>query len=257
MENPTSPTGGGGSSPSGGNNWAGATSLILPAASLLYGAFQSWRSHRQLKKLAKQNFEYKATPESKMLLGIAHDNTQHGFNAAQRGAFTTANAGNIAKSYRVGTTRFGNNAANIIGAGNDISNSNAWNQFANADANQQRMNQGIYAQLVAQEQSRQNQNVNMGYQNNIRAQQAFGMAGQQGINNIGTGLQMGSMVLGNMGKDGTNNTQGATGYTPTYEYGKPVMTPRPTQYGLPYQNNSWQLPPDNAVSPVFRQNYQT
>lgn len=168
---------------------------ILPIAQMLYGGFQQIKANQELKKLAKQDISYKATPNSNYLLGLSRDNINHGYTAAEKAAFMQTVAGNTAKAYRVGMGRAGNSLSSVIGASNNIANSQAMNQFAAQDANQQRANQQIYAGQVAQEQSRANQNTAMEFQQNNMAQRAWGQAGQNGVNNIMSGLQMGSMLM--------------------------------------------------------------
>ena len=177
---------------------------LLPIAQTLYGGFQSIRANQKLKKLRNENIEYKATPETKNILGVAAANARHGFTEAQKADIFQRFAAQTAKSYRMGMARAGNSLSNAIGASNDIANSNNFNNFAAQDANQQRQNQQVYNGLVGQEQQMANQNTAMAAHNNQMAQQAYGMAGQHGMDNIFTGIQMGSMLLGKNGNsDGT------------------------------------------------------
>lgn len=235
----------------------------LPIAQSLYGIFQTIKANQELKKLGKEDISYKGTPDSKYLLGLSRDNIQHGYSAAEKAAFLQTVAGNTAKAYRLGMGRAGNSLSSVIGASNDIANSNAMNQFAASDAQQRRANQGIYAGQVAQDQSRENQNTAMQFQQNQRGQMAWGQAMQQGINNVGAGLQMGSMLMG--GQDsGTPDNEGynvtevgdMNMQMPIDPYGRPQMNPNPMQYGLPYNNKGYQLPADNVLPRVFRNNYR-
>lgn len=234
----------------------GGLSLALPIAATIYGGFQALKANKELKKLAKEDISYKSTPATRNVLGMSAANAKHGYTAAEKTAFLQQVAANTAKSYRLGTARAGNSMSNVIGASNQIANGQAFNQFEAADANQQRQNQNIYNNMVAQEQGRANQNTAMEFQNNQLSQRAYGQAQQQGVNNIFTGLQMASMVAPYLGGKQPATTPAANGAAPGYTYGVPQMNPNPQQYGLPYQGSPYQLPPDNVISPVFRQNYQ-
>lgn len=148
--------------------------------------------------------------------------------------------------------RAGNSMSNAIGASNQIANSNAINQFAAQDAQLQRSNEGVYAGQVAQDQTRDNQNTSLEWQQNQLGQRAWGATGQTGVDNVSTALQMGAMLLGK----NSGTPQNAVDPQGDYNYDVPAMNPNPTQYGLPYNNQGYQLPPDNIIQPVFRQNYR-
>ncbi len=233
--------------------FTGGLSLALPLAQMIYGGFQSIKANKELKKLGNQDISYKGTPDSRYLLGLTRDNAQHGYSAAEKAAFLQTVAGNTARSYRLGMNRAGNSMSNAIGASNQIANSNAMNQFAAQDAQLQRSNQGVYAGQVAADQNRANQNTSMEFQQNNMGQRAYGQAANMGVNNIATGLEMGAMLLGK-----SSGTPPST-FDPQivdYNYDVPKMNPNPMQYGLPYNNQGYQLPPDNIIQPVFRQNYR-
>lgn len=216
--------------------------LALPAAQLLVGAFQKIKSNRELKKLENEDISFKATPESRTIMGIAKADAAHGYNAAQKAAFLQNVASNTAKSYRLGMARAGNSLSNAIGASNNIANSQAMNQFAAQDAALQRSNQGVYNNLVAQDQQRANMNTQNELRNNQMAQQAYGMAGQQGTDNIMSALQMGSMVAGGLGKGGAPSGGAGNQMFSMQPFGAPVL-PQQEQGGMgleyknPYTNN--------------------
>lgn len=173
--------------------------LALPIAQTLYGAFQTIQANKRLKRLRNENIEYKATPETQNILGVAASNARHGFTEAEKAAVFQNFAAQAAKSYRLGMARAGNSMSNAIAASNAIANSGNFNNFAAQDANQQRQNQQIYNNLVAQDQRRADMNTEMAYRNNVMAQQAYGQAGKQGVDNIMSGIQMGSMLGGSGG----------------------------------------------------------
>lgn len=223
--------------------------LALPAAQMIYGGFQSLKANKELKKLANQDISYQSTPETKQLLGVTRDNAMHGYSAAEKAAFLQNVAANGAKAYRLGMSRAGNSLSNAIGASNQISNSQAMNQFAANDAQQQRQNQNIYAGMVAQDQNRANMNTQLEANNNRMAQQAFGQAQKQGVENIFSGMQMGTMVGedNNWGKGTPNlppNLPQNSG-TPQLNYANDIsMYPNKQQYG-----QNWQANPYNVQAP--------
>ena len=232
--------------------------LAIPIVQMLYSVFQSIKANKELKKLGNEDISYKATPESQYLLGLTKNNAQHGYSAAEKAAFLQTVAANTAKSYRLGMNRAGNSLSNVIGASNNIANSNAMNQFAAQDAQLKRQNQGIYAGQVAQEQNRANQNTAMQFQQNQMAQRAWGQAGQQGVNNIFSGAQMGSTLLnpkdpnagysvtnpGDMNMQYPDNTYGY----PDMNYGGSYGMPRNPNLGQPYQTNDFKLQTWNKPS---------
>lgn len=183
--------------------------LALPIAQTLYGAFQTIQANKRLKRLRNENIEYKATPETQNILGVAASNARHGFTEAEKAAVFQNFAAQAAKSYRLGMARAGNSMSNAIAASNAIANSGNFNNFAAQDANQQRQNQQIYNNLVAQDQRRADMNTEMAYRNNVMAQQAYGQAGKQGVDNIMSGIQMGSMLGGNASGLGKTGAKGA------------------------------------------------
>jgi len=227
--------------------------LALPAAQMIFGAFQKIKANKELKKLGNEDISFEATPESKTIMGIAKADAQRGYNAAQRGAFLQQVASNTAKSYRLGMQRAGNSLSNAISASNNIANSQAFNQFAAQDAALQRQNQGVYNNLVAQDQQRANMNTQNEIRNNQMAQQAYGMAGMQGNENIMTAIQMGSMVApsllgggGNQGA-GTPMLNAPMIQTPTIAGGTNNMG---IEYRNPYTNNT----PLTPLTPNIVQN---
>lgn len=222
-------------------------SAILPAAQMLYGAFQAIKSNSELKKLRNQDISYQATPETQKILGMARDNAMHGYSEAEKQAFLQTVAGNSAKAYRMGMSRAGNSLSNAIGASNQIANGQAMNQFAANDANLQRQNQNIYFGQVGQEQNRQNMNTAMEVNNNRMAQQSYGNAMSQGIENAFGGLQMGTMVAEDIWgkKDPNSGTP-----DPNVYMGQPQMQYGQQFYGSPY---NVPYPPMNSIwNPYFK-----
>ena len=126
MENPTGVTAGAQAAGTAAFPWM----ALLPIAQTLYGGFQSIRANQKLKKLRNENIEYKATPETKNILGVAAANARHGFTEAQKAAVFQNFAAQTAKSYRMGMARAGNSLSNAIGASNDIANSNNFNNWS-------------------------------------------------------------------------------------------------------------------------------
>jgi len=254
--------------------------LALPVAQALYGGFQAIKAHNELNKLRKEDLSYQATPQTRNILGVAGANAQHGYTEAEKAAFLQQVASNTAKAYRLGMSRAGNSMSNAIGASNQIANGQAFNQFAAQDANQQRQNQGIYNNLVGQDQSRANMNTQYAMHNNQMAQHAFGQAQQQGVNNIFGALQMGSMIAGQGGgaaggfgnKGAMNFANGAVQgvanvqqpqyqnqvpqFNPAYPmYGKPTFNQYMQQNVNPYNAPYYQVeaPYNNMWSPYFNQ----
>lgn len=187
--------------------------LALPIAQSIYGAFQSIKSKRELDKLAKENIRYSMTPANRNLLGETQANSQHGFDDAQHAAFLNEVASNGAKAYRNSVSRAGGNMANVIGAGINMADNSAFNQYASNNANMQRANLGQYIGRVDNEQNLQNMNTNMEYQNNVLGQRAWGQAGQDGIANIMSGIQMGSMAGYDMQNEKNGNSTSGVGST--------------------------------------------
>lgn len=222
--------------------------LLLPAAQTIYGGFQALKANSELKKLRNQDISYQATPETQKILGIARDNAMHGYSEAEKQAFLQTVAANSAKAYRMGMSRAGNSLSNAIGASNQIANSQAMNQFAANDANLQRQNQNIYFGQVGQDQNRANMNTQMEVNNNRMAQQAFGNAQSQGVENAFGGMQMASMVADDIWgkKDPNSGTP-----DPNVYIGQPQM-----QYGKQWQPNPYnvQYPQMNSIwNPYFKQ----
>lgn len=232
--------------------------LILPAAQTIFGGFQALKSNSELKKLRNEDISYQATPETQKILGMARDNAMHGYSEAEKQAFLQTVAGNSAKAYRMGMSRAGNSLSNAIGASNQIANGQAMNQFAANDANLQRQNQNIYFGQVGQEQNRANMNTQMEVNNNRMAQQSYGNAMSQGIENAFGGLQMGTMVAEDNGlfgkQDPYRSLNPATPNT-SLNYANDIsMNPNKTQYGQQWQANPYdvQTPQINSIwSPFF------
>ena len=232
--------------------------LALPAAQMIYGGFQALKANSELKKLRNQDISYQATPETQKILGIARDNAMHGYSEAEKQAFLQTVAANSAKAYRMGMSRAGNSLSNAIGASNQIANSQAMNQFAANDANLQRQNQNIYFGQVGQDQNRANMNTQMEVNNNRMAQQAFGNAQSQGVENAFGGMQMASMVADGNGWGQKGNPNGSvnsgTPNTPLNYANDISMNPNKTQYGQQWQANPYnvQAPQINSIwSPFF------
>ena len=232
--------------------------LALPIAQTLYGAFQTIQANKRLKRLRNENIEYKATPETQNILGVAASNARHGFTEAEKAAVFQNFAAQAAKSYRLGMARAGNSMSNAIAASNAIANSGNFNNFAAQDANQQRQNQQIYNNLVAQDQRRADMNTEMAYRNNVMAQQAYGQAGKQGVDNIMSGIQMGSMLPFGGIKNGVDITKmeslGTPSSIPTTD-SKNLMLRRNNPYGAALRQHNLNNYINENISPYNAPDY--